>query len=492
LSDIVAEPILTDGYGITATGFRRMRLPEIRERIIETLQAKTGLVFETRPDSVTGEFIDTFAEREATLWELAESVYHAMYPISAFGTNLDHAVSFSGVTRLFARKSAALAILYGVEGTTIPPGAIVKETLTRASLLLNEQVIISQDTAADVTIIIENVADGMVFAVDIDSKRYSVTAIPGDDDFTITAKLAQQLISAPVTVTTDANTIRMFVIESVPFVFFPASNVRITELGSPGTFVAEEFGPLDLPIGVVTIIVTTATGWERVNNIVSGYVGRYTETDDELRRRYNMGVFQLGAATLNAIYANILQNVPGILALKVYENEQDFVDAEGRLPHCIEVVAWGGDAQLLANEIWLQKAAGIDTFGTTTVTVTDSQGYPHPINFNRPVQVFMWLDVQVKLYNKEIFPSTGDMQIKEIITDEGNRLGINEDVIIQRLMCPVLEQIQGIETLTITLCGYTDPAYTPVPTDYKPDTFLIGARQLSRFDESRIAVLVIP
>jgi uncharacterized phage protein gp47/JayE len=489
LSDVTVEPIVTGGYGITATGFRRMRLPEIREEIINTLQAKTGLVFETRPDSITGEFIDTFAEREATMWELAESVYFAMYPISAFGTNLDHAVSFSGVTRLFARKSTVLAICYGAEGTIIGPGAIVKENISRTSLVHDRGfTTISQASAADVIVSIDTVTDGDVFTVQINSVPYSVTAGPGDDVFTITAALAQQLINAPVFVMTDANTIRMFVIESTPFAFVPVSNVTLVEVGSSATFVAEEDGPLSLPIGSVTIITSTLTGWDRVNNIVPGQVGRDTETDDELRRRYNQGVFQLGAATVNAIYANLLQNVAGILALKVYENEDDVVDADGRIPHCIEVVSWGGDAQLLANEIWIQKAAGIDTFGDTIATVIDSQGYPHDIHFNRPEQVFIWVNVSATLYSKEIFPANGDTQIKEIITDEGNRLGIYQDVIIQRLLCPVIEQINGIEVMTITVAGSTDPAWIPTPADYLPTTFKIGPRQLSRFDISRIQV----
>src|SRR6187402_79981 len=105
-----------------------MRLPEIRQQIIDSLQTRTGMTFETRPDSVLGQFINIFAEREATVWELAEAVYHAMYPISATGVNLDHAVSFAGVRRLFAQRSTVWAALYGVETTIIPAGSIVRSS----------------------------------------------------------------------------------------------------------------------------------------------------------------------------------------------------------------------------------------------------------------------------------------------------------------------------------------------------------------------------
>ena len=64
MSDVIADL----EYGMLPTGFSRMRLPEIRQAIINSLQTKTGLTFETRPNSITGQFIDVFAEREAVIW----------------------------------------------------------------------------------------------------------------------------------------------------------------------------------------------------------------------------------------------------------------------------------------------------------------------------------------------------------------------------------------------------------------------------------------
>jgi uncharacterized phage protein gp47/JayE len=489
MSDSIATFINRD-YGITTTGFHRMRLPEIREEIITTLQTKTGLVFETRPDSITGEFINTFAEREAALWELAEAVYHAMYPVSAFGTNLDHSVSFAGVTRLFARKSLVLVNMYGKEGTPVRAGTIVKENISRMSLALIENATISQDNASDVKVIVETAVVGNTYAVEINNVVYDYLAVIGDDVVTIAAALANEIDASIIQVTTDANTIRMFVTESITFSFAIVGGVKLVELGSSGAFAAEEYGPIALPVNSVTIIVTTANGFERVNNIVPGLEGRDNETDDELRRRYETGVFRLGAATVESIYANLLQTVPGILALKVYENEHDVPDADGRVPHCIEVVCWGGDARIIARELWLLKPAGIDTFGDTVVTVADSAGYLHDIHFNRPTQVFMWVHVTVTRYNKELFPPNGDMQIKKIITLDGNTLGVDTDVIVQRLFCAVFDAISGIETLTITVTGSTDPLFGAAPGDYSGATFVISPRQLSRFDDSRITVVI--
>jgi uncharacterized phage protein gp47/JayE len=482
----------TQVYGILPSGFTRMRLPEIRLAIVQDLQDRTGLTFETRPDSIMGQLIDTFAEREATLWELSEAVYHAMYPISSFGVNLDHSVSFSGVRRLFAEKSSVLAIMYGVEGTTIPAGSTVRENITSSVLQIPPGAVITQSKAADVTIAIDTATVGAVYSVKINAVTYSVTAATGEDKFAITARLATALAAAPVFVTTSANTIRMFVIESFSFSFQVLTNVRITQLGTSGTFFAVDYGALELPVGSVTQIVSTATGWTSVNNIVPGYIGRDDETDDELRLRYEKGVFQLGAATLNSIYANLLKNVPGILALKVYENKDNTTDADGRLPHSIEVVSLGGDSQLLANEIFLQKAAGIDTNGSVAVTVNDSQNYAHTIKFNRPTQVYIWVNVVVKQYVKEVYPPTGNTLIKQVIAIDGDLLGINVDVIIQRIVAVVMDNVPGIEILTITIAGTTDPNHVPIAGEYTGNTFPIGPRQLSNFDVARVAVTIAP
>ena len=104
-------------YGVTPLGFVRPRLPEIRQEIIDDLRARlraSGLSddIQTRPDSVLGLLIDTFAERETALWELSEGVYFSMYPGSAVGAQLDRAASFSGVVRKSAVAGTVEVVLY--------------------------------------------------------------------------------------------------------------------------------------------------------------------------------------------------------------------------------------------------------------------------------------------------------------------------------------------------------------------------------------------
>jgi hypothetical protein len=255
---------------------------------------------------------------------------------------------------------------------------------------------------------------------------------------------------------------------------------------------AVETGPLDISAGNITQIVSTMTGWDDVYNIVNGFVGRDMETDDELRLRYDSGVFRLGAATLPAIRANLQQVVTGIISVEVFENVDDVPDAEGRAPHSIEVVAYGGDAQQIGDAIFTYKAAGIDTNGSVHVVVTDSSNYTHDIYFNRPTPLFFWVKANVHLYSEETFPDAGVLQMQAIIADTGNSFGISKDVIVQRFYGPIYAAISGIGQLDVTVAHSDDPANIPLDADYVSTNVPVSARELSQFDPTRIQVVLLP
>lgn len=488
----MSDLVNTNNYGVLATGFSRMRLPEIRQDIINSLQVTTGLTFETRTDSITGQFIDVFAEREATLWELAEAVYHAMYPVSAFGVNLDHAVSFAGVRRLFPQNSYTWAILYGQETTVVAAGAMIRSGTDQETFVLQDDVTISRQAAIDFTIAIETVTVGQDYWLRIDTALYTHRAVGGDTTLTIANALYSQLLASNLVLVLNANQISGHRIESVLFNLQLSTNIVLVKIGSLGNFNAENIGPIEVAANTLTQIVSTQFGWDDVNNIVAGHTGRNLETDEELRLRYNTGVFRLGAATLPSIKANLQQNIVGLQSVEVFENQDDVTDAENRPPHSIEVVIYGGDPQDIANQIFLLKAAGIDTYGSVSVNVVDSVGYQHSISFNRPTPIFVWVDVDVSLYSEEIFPDTGVPRIQAIVVDTGNSFGIGKDIIIQRFFGPIYSNVPGISKLDISVAITSDPNTVPAPGDYVTTNIAISNRELAQFDLTRVSVTVAP
>ncbi|MBP2638680.1 MAG: Mu-like prophage FluMu protein gp47 [Firmicutes bacterium] len=115
-------------YGVTDSGFVRPRLAEIKSDIEDALTEAFGVTISTDADSVLGQIIGVWSEREATLWEVAEDSYNAMYPNTATGTNLDNSVAFTGIQRISAEKTTIMATCYGTNGTTITADSQIKSS----------------------------------------------------------------------------------------------------------------------------------------------------------------------------------------------------------------------------------------------------------------------------------------------------------------------------------------------------------------------------
>lgn len=479
--------------GVTTEGFVRPRLPEIRLEIIADLVTRLRAVgydglIETRPDSLFGLLIDTFAERETAVWEQTEAVYYAMYPSSAIGAQLDRAVSFTGVSRLQASPSAVREMLYGAEGTIVPDGAQVKNRNTQEIWQLVGAVTIGLGATGDATIR-PTVAPLTVYTITIDATPYTYTSDASPVLSEILAGLVAQLAASGHTISSDGAVVRVTAAGEASFALQVSPSLTVVEFGTPGVMRAGEDGPIDAQVGELTQIVTLVPGWNRADNLQIAALGRLLETDAQLRVRYKSGVYALGAATPPALQANLESRVAGVTSVRVFENDTDEVDDVGRPPHSIHVVAEGGLDSEIAEAIFRYKAAGIDTFGAVEVEVTDSEGVDHEIHFDRPTPVYIWIKAAITLLpsSEESFPADGFVQIANNLLAAGNALGVGKDVIWQRLLAAV-HAVKGVAEAELLLAETASPLDVPGPGDYVEANITIADFEVGRFDLSRIEV----
>lgn len=479
--------------GVTPEGFVRPRLPEIRVEISEDLLARiraTGYsgTIETRPDSLFGLLIDTFAERETALWEQMEAVYFAMYPSSASGAQLDRAVSFTGVARLNAQPSSVYVMLYGVEGTVVPALSQVRNQVTQSLWQIETDITIGAGAAGDASLR-PLVANSTAYTVTIDGVPYTYTSDASATLSEILAGLAAQLAASGQTISSDAAVVRIRANGRESFALQMSASLVVSQLGTPALASSVENGELTAEIGELAEIVTLVPGWNTVGNLQAASVGRLVETDAELRQRYRTGVYVLGAATLPAIEANLLDKVPGIQSVRVFENDTDLTDGIGRPPHSIHVVAEGGLDTDIAQTIFTYKAAGIDTHGAVVVEVLDAEGTEHTIRFDRPTPLYIWIEVVVTLLpsEEEPFPPDGFTQIAQNLLAAGNALGVGQDVIWQRLLRAV-HAVSGVSEADLRIAVTSSPLVTPAPGDFESANITIADFEVPRFDLSRIEV----
>lgn len=479
-------------YGVTPEGFVRPRLPEIRVEIIEAVRANLrakGLPddIETRPDSVMGVLIDTFADREAAVWEMGEGVYYAMYPGSAVGAALDRAVSFSGVRRLQAEHSRAYVVAYGLQGTVIPAGAQIRHRSTQNLWETTAPVTISAAAAADVRVT-PTVQNDATYTITVDAIPYSYTSDATATIGEILTGLSGALATSGLQVSNDGAALRIRSTATLAVNVTLSANLAFSEIGSAVLAQTIDAIPELAQPGDLDTIVTLTPGWTRVANLQAGAVGRLQETDAQLRARYRLGVFRFGAGTLPSIGPNLLNDVPGIVDIRVFQNNTDDVDEEGREPHSIHVIVDGGIDDDVAAAIYKYKGGGIDTNGAVVKTLMTAEGQ-QIIKFDRPTAVYVWVKASLTLLppEEQAFPSDGFERVGTSILNTGQAHVIGQDVRLQRFFCSIYET-PGIAEVDLTFAYSTDPDFVPDSGDYAAANITIDGVEKALFDVSRIEV----
>lgn len=120
-------------FGLSAQGFRAKQQQEIIAEIQASLQAAFGQSINLLPESVFGQIVGIFSERETLVWQLAEAVYNSQYPESAEGSSVDNILALNGLRRLPATASKTSPtidgvpglVFYGTPGTLIPAGSLI-------------------------------------------------------------------------------------------------------------------------------------------------------------------------------------------------------------------------------------------------------------------------------------------------------------------------------------------------------------------------------
>lgn len=214
-------------------------------------------------------------------------------------------------------------------------------------------------------------------------------------------------------------------------------------------FACNVAGPLSCPPNALNTIFRTINGWDSINNVNAGVLGRYVESRAEFETRRAASVALNAAGTLPAIRATVL-NVPNVLDVYATENETGSSVTRGGVSlaaHSLFVAAVGGSNDDVARAIWQKKNPGCAYVGNTTVVVEDeNSGYavPRPaynVTFTRPDPLAIFFSVEVA--SGPTVPSDAEAQIKAaIITafgggDGGPRARIGATLYASRFYAPV-------------------------------------------------------
>ena len=182
------------------------------------------------------------------------------------------------------------------------------------------------------------------------------------------------------------------------------------------------------------------------------------ETDKELRDRHaDIGANGL-SSSVNGIRSTILQDVPSVQSVVIIENSGSTTDGGGRPANSFESICYGGVDADIATAILKAKPAGIQAYGSTTVTVKDDSGNDQTIKFSKATALNVW--VKVALTKDASYPSNGDALVKtEVLkyiggTDADSTvyggLGMGQSVINSQTSLAILKNVPGVLDAVIT------------------------------------------
>jgi len=199
------------------------------------------------------------------------------------------------------------------------------------------------------------------------------------------------------------------------------------------TATADTIGAVSASAGTITKIVTVTLGWQTVTNPSAATAGNPVETDAALRTRQTISTAIPSLSIFHGLLGAIAA-LTGVTRLKGYENDSDTVDGNGIPGHHLSFVVEGGDSQAIGDAIALKKTPGTGTYGTTSVTTTDSQGITNIINFYRPTVAT--LSVEITLTALTGYTTSIGDAIKAAMAATINALSIGEAVRLSRLYVP--------------------------------------------------------
>lgn len=474
----------TTKYGLTRDGFRRKRLPEIKTAIEARLADALGTEIQTGANSVIGQLIGVFAYEIADLWEAQEDTYKSMYPSTASGVSLSNAAGLAGISMIDAEKTSLVLTLTGAEGTVIPDGAQVSsgDGVIYSCADVGKSITAERTTRVGI-IVPTSVAKDAEYRINLNGASHTYTAKENDTAAIVLSSLSGLIKAAGITTTVNNDVLTIAADDKKTAMTGSVnSNLQIDTIASPFTFLCDTAGAIEPALHTVNQIITTYAGWKNADNETAANVGRDAESDISLRKRWSAAVYQRSRAMVESIQNGVYTNVDGVTSCLVYENTSDAADSDGRPPHSIEVVATGGKPEDITKEIWQRKPAGIDTFGSISNIVFDSQGAQHKINFNRPQEVKVWIRAVVGTNPDEVFPNAALQEIKDAVLAKGLQQNIGEDVILQRYFAAIFESTTGIGYINLTA------ATGDKPGSYTSDNIVISPRQVAAFDASRIEV----
>lgn len=228
-------------------------------------------------------------------------------------------------------------------------------------------------------------------------------------------------------------------------------NKDTVTIGEDGSIVADFecilFGAIDLPENAEIEVLSMPIG---VTGIETGEepkidMGRARETNEEYRVRFRKEKSRNAKATRNANYTNLGQYVDDMSYLNIVDKKTDLTMNAGEVKI---IVNHNTTDTIFANAIFNTVADGIDTIGTTSVTVKDDANEDVEINWINASFTQIAIEGDLKVKSGFFYQSVANAVKRSILEYVQKRIyGLGQTVYANEFIIPAYE-VEGVENLT--------------------------------------------
>ena len=193
-------------------------------------------------------------------------------------------------------------------------------------------------------------------------------------------------------------------------------------------------GPIPILAGTLTTIKSPVTGWDSITQSIDGTKGSPPQSETSYRNSRNKTVLRNYTSVSDVVRARLLEL--GIEQVEIINNTSPTETADdGTPPQTVHITVGELPTSVtdeqIARVILVTTGLGTATYGSTTVTIDDSQGTPQTVSFSKAVGVDIFIDVDVTFLTLDY--AGAEEQIKTALIDHINSLAADEDVYWSRL-----------------------------------------------------------
>lgn len=474
----------------TSNGYEARRFTTILENIRQQLETRLGTSISSDPDSIIGIINSIVGNQLAISENDIQALSNSLDILKAEGVYLDRLVRFIGLTRLSAQPARGL--LKVTRNSNSPINSSVRFSDDAGIEYICSSIQTSETQCNRVLLRPVTVTTGISFSLTINGAVFTKVATASDTAATIVNDFLSEINSVLGITVNNVNDQLEIVLPDEELNNINVSsfnNFTLREITAFNNCESIESRFLQVSPNTITNLISSNSSILSSTNPLDFVSGRNLETDEELRARYEISFANAGNSTFDNILAELLQ-LPNVTDAFIIENDS-LVEVNGLPPKSYSCVVVNGDPINIANKIWETKPVGIETHGSIVSTVKDIKGNSQSVEWDRPEEVFVFVEVTFSKYDEESFPSNGNALIREAVLNYGQQLTLGVDVIPERFIGDIYRNVSGIDGISIRVGITTDINDTSPVGGYQNTRIPISNQQLPVFTSAKIELVEV-